>query len=143
MKPLVIAAYIVSVLLISGFMNANASTLAAYFPSQYQSPVKIHDVTVSSSGPVLNVWGSIPNPCHSQPTASLIQNPAAPEQLVIHMSSTMPLDNCIARVDDFNTSVNMQTLVRAARVEIESAKSYTIKFQNFDFAIEVQGAELL
>jgi len=138
--------YVVSVLLVSGFMSANAATLADYSKrTQYQSPVRILDATIGETNSLLNVWGTLPNPCYGEPAALLTQDAMAPNVLVIRVTAALPpADNiCIAVLNDFNAVIDLKELARSSRLDIVEGQTYLIKLEGSSFAIEMPGSDLL
>lgn len=142
MKKLAFALYVVSVLLVSGLMKANAATLADMAPPQYQSPVHIYEVNVGSVNTLLNIWGAVPTPCYSEPAAMMVQEDAT--TLVLHLSSTVPMSGmCIQKIDEFTTQVDLATLVRSSNVSVAKEVVYLVKVSGSDFQIRLPGSDLL
>jgi hypothetical protein len=143
MKKLAFALYVASVLLVSGMMKANATTLADMAAPQYQSPVHIYEVNVGNVNTLLNIWGSIPTPCYGEPAAIMVQDEANLTVLTLHLSSAVPSGMCIQKIDEFTTQVDLATLVQSSNLSVAKDVVYLIKVSGSDFQISLPGSDLL
>lgn len=147
MKYLAYTVYVVTVLLISGFARANASTFEkfqqAQQQTQYEMPVAISQVALDQATGQLIVAGSLPNPCFIDPSALLTQDSHNPNVLVIRLSSPVPMNACVSRVKYFNSNVELVLLAQFSRVEIDAKATYLLKVDGSDFETQIPGSALL
>lgn len=144
MKKLAFVLYTVSILLISGLSRANAMTLTeASAHTKYQSPVTVVKVTPDLAHLDLRIDGSVPNPCYGQPAAMMTQDAKSPDTLIVRLSSTVPMDQCIWKMSDVTTVVALPLLAQASQLQLEEKALYLIKVEGSDFEMQVTGTDLL
>lgn len=141
MKKIAIALYVISILLISGLARAEAATLASLPQAQYQVPTRLHQAL--AEGLTIKALGELPSPCYGAPSAMLTQDSQNPSNLTLHLSSTVPMDICIARVTDFVTQVDLPFLAKASPVHLEENVTYLIQVDGLDFSMTAKGSDLL
>lgn len=143
MKKAAFALYIASVLLLSGLIDANAATPSETIVTQYQRPVQVTSVTANDTGTVLTVSGKLPSRCYGLPAAILLQSGMELNTMDLQLSSTVPFQNCDARMVEFTSEINLVTLVRTSRVAISENQVYMIRFNGIDFEVRVPGSDLM
>jgi hypothetical protein len=144
MKTVAYALYVVIVLLISGLARANAMQISSMqtVQTQYQTPVQVSQVALDQSKAELQIAGSLPNPCYSNPSAMLTQDSSNPSVLVLRLSSPIPMDACISRVKYFDTNVELLKLVQASHLKLDGSAVYTLKVDGSEFSLPVSGSDL-
>jgi hypothetical protein len=142
MKTIAYTLYVVTILLVSGLARANASSLFDATQAQYQTPVHITQVSPNAAKLQLFVGGSVPNPCFGNPSAMLTQDTSNPTTLILHLSSPIPLDQCVSKVKYFTTVVDLPILAQASLVNLDDKALYLIKMEGFDFQMTVSGSDL-
>jgi len=141
MKYIIYTIYAVTVLLFSGFARAN-TLMNAYHANQAESAARIYDVTVSQTLD-LHVAGYVPTPCHSDPSAVIVQDSSNPQILIVRLVSAAPtMSACVFRTKDFATVVPLRQLIRASQLPLVDEASYVVKTEGYNFAIEVKGSDL-
>jgi hypothetical protein len=138
-KTLAFALYAVSILLISGL--ARAATIEEVTQPQYQAPAQIHQV--SAEGLDILIAGSLPNPCYGHPGVMLTRDGQNPDVLILHLSSPIPMGACVSLVKNFTAEVQLPLLTKASHLNIEPERTYMVKVEGSEFAMEVPGSDLL
>ncbi len=144
MKTILFTIYVVTVLLFSGLARAN--TIMSVLPVQkpnFNSAVMVQHVAIDQFRLALLVDGRMPNPCYQDPSAVLVLDKNAPNTLILRLISPSPSTNCIAKIKEFRTLVDLRQLAQASELPLDNKSMYVIKTEGFDFAMEVSGQDLM
>lgn len=133
MKLLAYAIFAISVLLFAGFARA----------AIYETSVHISDVSFRAEDKQMTVSGNLPNPCTQLPAASMSQDHADPQVLTVRLSSPLFMDICVQRIQPYVTQIDVPTLVRVSRVQIDPKTVYVLRTEDNAFEMKVLGSELV
>lgn len=143
MKAIVITIYVACVLLFSGFARAEGLFSTGVGVANYQIPVQIEHISLNAADVSLDVYGYLPNPCYSQPAASLVQDQQDPTVLILRLTSRAPTTHCVSPVVEVQTTVNLPYLAQSLQLPLENKAKYLVKTEGYEFTFEVLGSDLL
>lgn len=133
MKKVLFFTYIFAVLAISSHARADIA---------FETKAEIQQIAFDPATTALKVAGILPDPC-SIPSARLIQSRKSPLVLIVKLAAISGNDMCISVRSDYEKTVQLSALVKAALLEIDPQAVYLVKTSDYDFQVEVPGADLL
>lgn len=143
MKKIAFGLYIGCVLAFSAFARAEVRMPFFMASAEEASNVQIESVAVDPVNLDLMLTGYLPDPCHSTPTAFLVQDTKNPATLILKLSSFVRSEMCITRVEDYSTVVNLPVVAQNSRLTLDDKAVYMIKAEGHEFELEVMGSDLM
>lgn len=145
MKTIIYTIYALTVLLFAGLARAESlMSVVNDGQNKFTSPVRITEVGFDTGRMLLHIDGTVPTPCHQVPSAVIVFDRKSPNTLVLRLISPRPTaDACIAKLQGFETAVDLRQLSQASELPLDDKARYLIRTEGYDFALEVNGQDLL
>ena len=132
MKKILIIAYVLSTLLISGFARANETRR-----------VSIQNIVYKEGSWKIGVTGLLSTPCLSNPFAHLSES-GKNNVFVMSMVAEQKGDICMAVIGNaYTAKVDLRKLVIDSGIQLEADQVYTIRADGYDFEVSFTGQDLL
>ncbi|MGE4132270.1 MAG: hypothetical protein AB7F86_11570 [Bdellovibrionales bacterium] len=143
MKTVACMIYVLAVLLVSGFARAATLSSLDFYSNDFQSHVKVTDITLINESLDLAISGLTPTPCYTTPSAVLVQDRSNPNVIIIRLLSPVPTRKCVEKLSEFQTTINLRQLTKALELPLERKNIYIVKTEAYPFAMKFSGQDLL